>query len=741
MSIAERIASMSNNLSDAYDGIEYLGVDTTGVDKNLQNLSSMLNVVYEGLPKVSDEGVSPSIEGSRVGRLKSTLKASDTTQFSTTGANKFSFNTNKRRVVSGVNIPTVQQDNSVVFNTTGTGVWTNISYTYENTSKNTDYYLKLIAKSSINISSRVTVYGTDVLNYANTDLTNIIAVDLSLTANTFADGSLTFNSGNYDYLVFRFWGNASSTTLSEIATMTFDNVMLSLTDTTYEPYTGCIPSPNPDFPQSIHVVKGNNTVFVGGKSLYDASMEETTTRGITRSADKERLYLNGTVASQGNVEFPINDTILPAGKYRLNLEIESGTVPDENGFNFYLYATTITGNTAKSAVIRLKPAPTQKGITLELNEPARLYIHGYNQVVGFTITNIVLKYQVTLGETADYDFVPYTPITTYLLNLPVQNLFDKDNANILDGVYVGTSSLGISSGAKTLYISCLPNTTYTISKISSQRFIVAETDTTPARSVEISNRIANQTGTSITITTSASAKYLVVFYYLSSADTLTEQQILDTIQIEPGDKANRYTPHGVAPIELCKKGDYQDKLFKAVVGDTIYDSLTAEQKEGLVSGGWYRYGEMQKVVLDGVNKKFTQKSGSTANIIWMTPTEYDISTYNPNIMCNYFIKVTSDAAYKNDKLAVYIENQRIKCGFGINTSLTTLALANEWLTTHNLIVYLPYPTPVIEQITDETLINQLEALYSAMSYNGQTNILQTNADLPFIISASALKGA
>ena len=42
------------------------------------------------------------------------------------------------------------------------------------------------------------------------------------------------------------------------------------------------------------------------------------------------------------------------------------------------------------------------------------------------------------------------------------------------------------------------------------------------------------------------------------------------------------------------------------------------------------------------------------------------------------------------------------------------------------------------EITDAALITQLNALEQAISYNEQTNISQTNDNLPFIISASAL---
>lgn len=55
----------------------------------------------------------------------------------------------------------------------------------------------------------------------------------------------------------------------------FDNMlikpMLQLATTSYdfEPYTGGIASPNPDYPQDIKVVKGNNTIKIIGKNLFN----------------------------------------------------------------------------------------------------------------------------------------------------------------------------------------------------------------------------------------------------------------------------------------------------------------------------------------------------------------------------------------------------------------------------------------------------------------------------------------
>ena len=60
-----------------------------------------------------------------------------------------------------------------------------------------------------------------------------------------------------------------------------------------------------------------------------------------------------------------------------------------------------------------------------------------------------------------------------------------------------------------------------------------------------------------------------------------------------------------------------------------------------------------------------------------------------------------------------------------------------WLSTHNTTVYYALSTPTAIEITDSTLISQLETV--KRSFNGQTNITQTNNDKPFILDVTALK--
>ena len=70
---------------------------------------------------------------------------------------------------------------------------------------------------------------------------------------------------------------------------------------------------------------------------------------------------------------------------------------------------------------------------------------------------------------------------------------------------------------------------------------------------------------------------------------------------------------------------------------------------------------------------------------------------------------------------------------GVNSIVTFKSYA----TNNQVLLYYPLATPTTTEITDSTLISQLEAI--KMSYDEQTNITQTNADLPFILDITALK--
>jgi hypothetical protein len=89
------------------------------------------------------------------------------------------------------------------------------------------------------------------------------------------------------------------------------------------------------------------------------------------------------------------------------------------------------------------------------------------------------------------------------------------------------------------------------------------------------------------------------------------------------------------------------------------------------------------------------------------------------------------------RIAEYSSINRIWLCVNSNIA-TTIPNFKTWLSTHNTSVYYPLATPTNTEITDTTLIGQLEALKTAMSYAEQTNISQINDDIPFILKITAL---
>jgi len=277
-----------------------------------------------------------------------------------------------------------------------------------------------------------------------------------------------------------------------------------------------------------------------------------------------------------------------------------------------------------------------------------------------------------------------------------KNLFDKNNVNSSQIIpYDG--SISASTNGKTLWISCKPNTTYTISKIVGTRFQVFTTQSVPSVGVSYSDYLSDATASHLTITTSANAKYLCIYYYHSS-DTLTEQQILNSIQIEEGTQATSYEPYG--------------KI-------------------------WYLNKQIGKVVLNG-----SESETFTYELV----DGYDAFKYNCNNMLRTNVGLGVSNYYHNTNGVSLFGDGIVRFGwfnyyiyFINDTSRFSGTISNfkTWLNAHNVIIYFLLATPTTTEITDTTLISQLEAIKK--SYTPQTNISQTNNDMPFILDVTAIQ--
>lgn len=89
----------------------------------------------------------------------------------------------------------------------------------------------------------------------------------------------------------------SGTTCNNLLFKPMITTDLTATYDNFEPYTGGIPSPSPDYPQEIKSVV-NPTVKVCGKNLLNATLQTTIVNGVTCTANGDGTYtLNGTATT------------------------------------------------------------------------------------------------------------------------------------------------------------------------------------------------------------------------------------------------------------------------------------------------------------------------------------------------------------------------------------------------------------------------------------------------------------
>ena len=182
-------------------------------------------------------------------------------------------------------------------------------------------------------------------------------------------------------------------------------------------------------------------------------------------------------------------------------------------------------------------------------------------------------------------------------------------------------------------------------------------------------------------------------------------------------------------IEYCKIGNYEDRIFKNVVGDTDYDSSRE-------LGKWYIKKNIGKVVLDGTESGWQQYTNSSR---YNTFRIRRAAITKNTLKCSHFVCVNTGGLAQQGQCenTTQYYNLNFVPTDSINTS--TISDWQTWLSTNNVTIYYQLATPTYTQITG-TLETQLENIYKNMlSYKNQTNVSQVNNDLPFEMVASAIQ--
>lgn len=446
-----------------------------------------------------------------------------------------------------------------------------------------------------------------------------------------------------------------------------------------------------------------------GKNLLPP-LDSGSLNGLTFTTNSNGITtISGTTTSVTTYFKNVNK-ILPAGTYTLSINLSY--TPPANSSQLILQDI----NNVRLATINLWKI-TSKTFTLSADTEIKNYYLFSNSGIQH---NGTISIQLEKGSTAT-SYEPYTngaspnpdypqEITNVTGDVEVvvenKNLFDGEIE--LGGINPGDGSL-VSNNNRTRsknFIKVKPNTTYyyTRTNIGSYRWIVGYTKNKTGildgnEGGQASGLyVSSQNAKTFSFTTSDTTEY-VKWYDVASTN------VTENVQIEQG-SATDYTPHKeqVLPltlgnIELCKIGDYQDYFWKDETTNKWY--LHKEIGEYTIPNNVGGYNSASNWYYIGI--------GQFSNIKTNSGTE---------ILCNYLQNINLALDANIDKSGIYNIGTHIVLR---NIDLSSTSDYQTWIS-NNKILYSLLATPTDTEITDTTLISQLEAINNTISYEEQTNI-------------------
>lgn len=292
------------------------------------------------------------------------------------------------------------------------------------------------------------------------------------------------------------------------------------------------------------------------KIIFD-DIKETVNQGITCSIKNGVITLNGTAS--GVVNFYSDPINISAGKYTLSKNMEGtwslGTATSSLAILLQQKEKDGSYTTVKGGELTAYSS-AKNFTTLDLAEGIyriRVFI-----ALGNILNNFTWRPQLEEGENftgfEQGGLMPSVKFPSEIRNVGDNgNLYDKDNPNVLD-TPIDSNGLGgnVKNTYKTVWIKCKSNTTYTVSKkydATKNRFALAYSSTEPGYSQQVEGYVSNAYTNVMTITTNATAKYLLVYVWIAGG-SVTCQEMLDSIKIEKGTQATVDNGHGLGSMEI-----------------------------------------------------------------------------------------------------------------------------------------------------------------------------------------------
>lgn len=216
---------------------------------------------------------------------------------------------------------------------------------------------------------------------------------------------------------------------------------------------------------------------------------------------------------------------------------------------------------------------------------------------------------------------------------------------------------------------------------------------------------SSETGSSLTINVPAEAVQVLGEIIVYSGQTV---DLTFYPQLEKGTEATAYSPYVANPIELCKIGDYKDKIYND-------------------NGTWKVEKNIGKVVLNGT-RTWTSSSAYTGYARFNCDALPETVTDN-NGLNTHFIERVNQPHGGYDYLYISANSKKIYIQIQ-NSIASSVSDFTTWLSNNNVTVYYIKPTTTTETITNTNLISQLNALYEF--YVGLSTVsISNNSEIPF----------
>jgi hypothetical protein len=501
----------------------------------------------------------------------------------------------------------------------------------------------------------------------------------------------------------------------------YPQVEAGSTATSYEPYVGGVPAPNPDYPQAVNTVTGRQVVKVEGKNLAKVVDGVYEKNGITVVVSDGRITVDGTATA--NAYIPL---ATQADYYTLSLDgtyTFSGT--QETGLSYAVYydASSILFSTSSKQTKNLSGVYSNVRLQLTI-------------LAGSSFANETVEPMLEKGSTAT-EFTPYQS-GEYEINLG-KNLaipFASDSKNGMDMTVDenGIITLDGTASAVTSFAVELPSVlpkgrarTMSMRVISGTtggggvRWRIRDTNGVYQNNPDTAEMYLNSSSSGLlekVVHNELAAMNIV----LLSGSTCSNYKI--ALQLEEGETATSYAPY-FTPIELCKIGDYQDYIYEN-------------------EGKWYVHKETNKKVFTGAEQWF--RSGRTTASVFVASLDVlsltiKNDTKNQSLM-DYFryvpavsMKIGTFDLYNGSASVEYI-------ALALDaTSVPDATAVKAWVEANHPAICYILTTPTDTEITNTALIDQLNALKKGGSYTGTTyiKVSATDPNLPGLLEVEAYK--